>query len=108
MSAQVEVKLAGASSANRTRVVLSNRAGSGVSKPGVVLDATDAIVSQTKLEWVGEDKLLILLCEPSKYTVQSKVQRNPMFRPDGSDNSVHVEIINTVYSAKDRTCHARP
>jgi hypothetical protein len=107
MSARVDVNLAGASSANTTRVVLTNRSGQAILKSGVVLHATDAIVGQTRLEWIDNDRLQILLCEPGEYRVRSKVQRAPLFRQDGSDNSLRVEILSQVYSTKTRTCQSR-
>lgn len=102
--ATVEVKRRGASSTNLTRVSVTNATGGKVLDPGYILTADGAIVSHTRLAWDGPDLLSITLCEAISFEVRSRLLREPVTRADGSENAIHVDVINQRYSEREKRC----
>ena len=108
--AQIEVSLAGASSKNRTRVVIKNGTGDGLPQPVYVVEADSAIVGFTRLHWSDANHLQVSLCEATSYRVKAENVRNPVYldagRRDGIGvlNAIWVEVVNLTYSEKTRRC----
>ena len=102
--ASVEVKLRGASSTDSTRISVTNATGGSLLKPGQILKASGAMVGQTRLAWDGPDRLSVTLCEAISFEVRSRLLREPVTRADGSENAIHVDVINQRYSEREKRC----
>jgi hypothetical protein len=102
--ATVEVMQRGASSTNSTRISVTNATGGKVLEPGQILKADGAIVGQTRLAWDGPDRLSVTLCEAISFEVRSRLLREPVTRADGSENAIHVDVINQRYSEREKRC----
>jgi hypothetical protein len=102
--ASVELKLRGASSTNTTRISVTNGTGGKLLEPGQILKADGAIVGQTRVAWDGPDRLSVTLCEAISFEVRSRLLRAPVTRADGSENAIHVDVINLQYSELENRC----
>ena len=111
--AQIEVALAGASSSNRTRVVIKNGKGGSLPKPIYVVEADGAIVDRTNLRWTDANRLLVTLCDATNYRVESRTLGEPTYvdagRGDGTgvENAIWVDVVNLNYSDDARSCLPR-
>lgn len=108
--AQIEVALAGAPANNRTRVVLRNGPGGTLPKPVDIVEAKDAIVGSTRLQWADGNHLQVTLCDATSFNVIAENMREPAYldagRADGTGlpNAVWVEVVNLTYSETNRAC----
>ena len=108
--AQIEVSLAGAPAANRTRVVIKNGAGGTLPQPVYVVEAANAIVDRIRLQGLDANHLQVSLCEATTYRVRTENLRDPGYLDAGrgdAPNAVWVEVENLAYDEITKQCLPR-
>ncbi|WP_108810394.1 hypothetical protein [Sphingorhabdus sp. Alg231-15] len=91
-------------SSNLTRINLENRNDGKLLHPGIALEADGAIVDEIELDWVGPNHLLIKICNATGLKVRSRFRRDPITNPDGSENSIFIDVENFRYSDFEQRC----
>jgi hypothetical protein len=102
--ASVEVQRRGASSSNSTRINVINATGGKIIESGEVLIADGAIIDKTRLAWDGPDRLIVTLCDATRFEVRARLLRDPVIRADGSENSIRIDVENERYSKAEKRC----
>ena len=88
--AVVEYQGSAACCSDHSRIRLENGKGGTLAEPVLIAEVTQAKVQP---HWLNNDKLVIEACAASKIEAKTQIRRQPITRPDGTNNAVQVNVV---------------